>query len=397
MFCPNCGAQLPNTATMCYSCRFQFINPYNNLKNNQTTNPRTNPDPRINQPVQFDIPQYQNRKAMNAGFVNNNNRHNNQSQNGKQLKVEGIIGIVFLCVVGLYILSCIISGLNKHNSEETLANKTNSTTEIEMIVESEENSTEELVTEAREEINQYTETIPLDVVYEDDNLLIKTTSYNHDSTGIDIGLYIENKTDRNITYDNTYTGVNNYTFIAVVYGDITAGNKTNEKLHISADDLSLLGNQSIKRFNLKFSVWDSDDWSDLITDVITIKTSEYDDKDEAISGVSLYTDDNIEVLYNSKSGNKYSFILINNSEEMASFSVEGITVNGFTNSDIFIMGEFVYGKSAAIFDIELSKDFLQLNSIEKIENIEFSVEYYPSQDYQRRMSTGVIKIDSFNE
>lgn len=74
MYCPNCGKELPNTAVMCCNCRVKFNNIYNVNANNTNSNPRPGNyvDPRMNQPVQFGMPQQRSNKMMNQGFINRN-------------------------------------------------------------------------------------------------------------------------------------------------------------------------------------------------------------------------------------------------------------------------------------------------------------------------------------
>lgn len=383
MFCYRCGTQLPDGAKMCHNCRTVFDPNFHPQQ--QTNNLRYTPDPRSNQPNQFGMPQNRNNRAMNQGFARpqNNFTRPQPAQSQPSSNVGNIILwiVVILVVVGAYKFIRAVISQNERAYETEITETATPATE--------ENITDEVV--------KYPETIPLETIYEDDNILINTTSYNHDEAGVDIGLYIENKSSRNLTYDNTYTGINNRTLIAVAYGDVTAGNKTNVKLHIPNKDLSFLNGEGIKRFDLRFSIWDSDDWSyDCNTDVITIKTSEYDDIFSPISGKELYADDCIRVLYDSKDYNSYRFVFENNSDERLTYTLSGITINGFTNSDIYIIGEFVFPHSSSVFEIELSDEFLNLNGIDVVNDVEFSVEYYLSQDYQRSKNTGLIKLDSFN-
>ena len=413
MICPNCGANLPNTAVLCYSCRTKFdhsthtyyppevgeyfpTNPNMNTDANiHTAELRGNPDPRVNQPAQFNIPQQQNRKVMNQGLAKTQGKKvaPSPAQNTPSASeiASAVVGKIFLWIFLIFVVFPIaikvVSAIAYSRAAEA---------DVRDAYREESQTYNQTTTEEQttEDIIKYEETIAFETVFENDEFLIKTTKYKHDSTGIDIGLYIENKSAKNITYAISDIAINEQMFTTWVNGDITSGNKANDYIRISANDLESLIGEKIRCFTIRVAAWDSDDFSDHIIDPFEIKTSFYSEKKEYSKGESVYSDDCIDVLFDGCSGNTYKFILLNKSEDFLMWGLDGITINGFSNSDLnYSISGTVLGGKEQRFELDISSEFKTNNDSVDINLIEFNISGHFGLKYFNDYDTSVISVD----
>ena len=406
MICPNCNIMNYDELTNCANCGYPLnanmrpVQPQYN-QHYQQFHYQQNPQYNQPQPPPYD-PRY---NFPNNPISHNANNFQYNINNSHSILYPIIyigIGILFIMFIG-----CFISAF-RTSTQKSTATKSNTTQSSQTYNVQSEDSTSNIDDSVSNVISpdlqensastkefSYDETIPLDTIYEDSNILIKTTSYDHNSSGIVIGLYIENKTDRNISYVDSYIGINNQTFDGWITGNITAGNKTNTKLEISNDTLSKLVNPNIKCIKLLFFVYDDDDYrNDTKTDTITIKTSLFDEIDDYLPGKHYYTDDAIVVDLNSISGNNYSFSLINLIDDYVSFGISGVTVNGYTTPELeYLTTGLALCNTEYSFNINLTDEFLELNNINEVETIEFNVSYHPLDDYDRLGNSGVITFN----
>lgn len=129
MYCPNCGAQLPNTAIMCYSCRFKFNNINNHQNNNQTSNSTNNQQIQKNkytpqQALQSQQPRQYFYYNQNLSEPNNNVDNNRKNSNVKMILALIVCFVLFLGILGILAnVSSNNSGGTSYSSSHSSSNK----------------------------------------------------------------------------------------------------------------------------------------------------------------------------------------------------------------------------------------------------------------------------------
>lgn len=223
MYCPNCGNQLPNTATMCCNCRMTFNNIYNmNQNTNQNIQPGINVDPRMNQPAQFDMPQRMSNRMLNKGFISQPRRQVNaqprqqvRQTTPKNNSSSSAIAIIIILAL-LYGGYSGLKGSNKDNNNESSPSATNMNYEVETNVSDNVDRSSDKVsnnsdnqTEAAISSNKATES--------SDDFGVNLSEYNY-ITCNDLAVYSPNLVDQK------------------VYFVTTVGEVDDEKIQVALDD-----------------------------------------------------------------------------------------------------------------------------------------------------------------
>ena len=382
--CPNCKSMLPSGSIACNYCGFSLNTFSANHYTQQLNRQNMNSDPRMNMPPQPQGQMYNNTQRYNVPNSNQPTSSNKRSDNSGCL-----VGIILLIFLGVWVRNIIHNSNGNDASSETRSPDTSNSVTIEF--QDEQAASEE---KATEKAIEYNETIPLDVIYEDDNFIIKTTQYSHDSLGVNIGLYIENKTSTPITYAISDIAINNQMLSSWLHGDITAGNKANDTLSISSSELSKLIETDIRSYTLRFAVWNSDDFSDYVVEPIEIQTSLYKDVEKYTEGKTVFSDENLDISYIGNDSSTYKFVIRNKSNDFIMWGIEGITINGFSNSDLnYLISGTTFSKKEGYFEMDISSEFKNNNDIQEIETIEFNLTGHFGMKYYNDYDTGVISVD----
>lgn len=112
------------------------------------------------------------------------------------------------------------------------------------------------------------------VAYEDESYKIVIQKLDSDDSfwGSDIYVYIENNGEEDITVQARDVSINGFMIDPAFSTDITAGKKAFDTISFFQTDLEENGITDITELEIKFHIFDQDDWGDICdTDAITVK------------------------------------------------------------------------------------------------------------------------------
>lgn len=237
------------------------------------------------------------------------------------------------------------------------------------------------------------------VVFDEKDVKIYVKSIEEQSKEYLVNFQIENNSSLNLGFNARSYSVNKIMTNNNIYDmgyDVAAGKKTVAQLKINKSVLEELNIKEVKNIDILIWAYDNDKhYKEFETNQIFIETNLDDGNYYIPAGASVYDKDGIKIDYINNYDGKYSFCINNNTGNYFDFDVENITINDYTSSDLDfdLIGVIVLNGCSSIFSIEPSEDFMKLNSIDKIERIEFNLEVRPLESYYSDFSTDVIKIE----
>jgi hypothetical protein len=135
------------------------------------------------------------------------------------------------------------------------------------------NSSENVVIEIEDPEDSVAEDVDL---FENNGIKISYTGYDPGDGWFEpeIGLLIENNTDKNYTITVDNLSVDGYMNDGTFYAEVAAGKKINDEIGLDLDDLKKAGlsADSLQKIEFYFSISNNDDYSDdFKTEMITIE------------------------------------------------------------------------------------------------------------------------------
>lgn len=369
MNCPYCNNILPDGSLACPACGASFVQQQPQIQYQQPRQPYQQPYPQ--QHGQYNMPQQQ-----------------IYYQKPQKKNEIGIVTKVLLISIGAFFLIPFLFRCGRSNDrDDDSVTITTTTTQAPITDTSTQNDADT--------VQEYSETIPFEEIYNDKGIVIKTTSYEHTPSKVTIGFYIENNSEMNIdltahSYSVNDVTINNNTFD--MYTSVTKGNKANSKLEISTSDIDS-PDSIIKNIEILFWIYDEDKgFKDFETDIIEIKTSMYGESITQIVGEDVFENEELTVSYINRDENSFNFIITNNSSSYFDFDLDGLTINGytFTGYDFDNIDICVFSNNQASLTITPEKEFLNDNQITDIEKIEFNIKYRIEGTYTNEKKTDVI-------
>ncbi|MBQ8278626.1 MAG: hypothetical protein IJZ23_02175 [Roseburia sp.] len=310
----------------------------------------------------------------------------------KPLKIAGIL--FALMIVLVFIGS---SAYAETDSGKQALSENNKSEETEKEIENDVDVEEDVRIETTEEI--LVASIEESLIYEGNNVCIYVKGIERTDSGYDLSFYIENGSELNLGFNAHSYAINKINTGNNIYDmdcDVAAGKKANTKLSLSDYDLMNIGVSDIKSIDILFWAYDNDKYfKEFDTGQITINTNLYNDEFEKLEGTTIYDSNGVKVDYINKSKNKYTYCITNSSGYYMDFDVENITINDFTSSDIDydLIGVSVLNDCQALFVLEISNEFMTLNSISEIEKIEFSLKVCPLESHLDSWKTETIILE----
>ena len=238
-------------------------------------------------------------------------------------------------------------------------------------------------------------------IYNENDVVISLKECNIDSGNMLVYFLIENNSSLNLGFNAHAYSINNIMTGNNIYDmdcDVAAGKKANAELKIKKGFLDKYNISTIKSLDILFWAYDNDKhFKEFDTGQITIKTNNYDETFNPISGKNIYDNNNIRVDYISNNGNEYTYCITNNTGDYFDFDVENITINDYSSSDsdYDLMSISCLNSCQAVFIIKANNDFMKLNDITNIQKVEFSLNIRPLGDYFSDWSTDMIVSDDF--
>lgn len=219
------------------------------------------------------------------------------------------------------------------------------------------------------------------VILDQDGLKITVTGleymeYNEYSVSTLSVLY-ENSSEEDMYIQTKGIVVNGYMVASHEDASVLAGKKAKAEYRINSDDLELMGLQAdaIGEIELKVSIMDAEGNTKWSSDLLSVKTSEYDEMEvkTVTGGTEIYNVNGIKIYYLEMSDLSiempYAKLLIENtSDKDVTLFISGVTINGSKDVNSYNT-PCAYAGKMAIGKIEFFKSNLEENEIESIEEI----------------------------
>lgn len=235
------------------------------------------------------------------------------------------------------------------------------------------------------------------VIYNQNNTVIKVKNLEETSTEIKINIYIENNSNLNLGFNAHAYGINGIMAGNNIYDmdcDVAAGKMANTSITIQKSFLDKVGIKNFKFMDIIFWAYDNDkNYKEFETNVCHVSTSADDAKSNVLTGNNIYNTDGISVDYLSSKDNQYTFVLTNTTGSYIDFDIDNLTINDYTDSDIDydLYNEEVLNNNQYIFTIKVSNDFLKNNVINNISKLEFEIKYRLNGSYENEKNTNMIE------
>ena len=259
---------------------------------------------------------------------------------------------------------------------------------------SQDNASSEIVEENDEPLE-----VEEQVLYEGHDVKIVLKSVEESALTTDFKIYIENDSDLNLGFNAHAYGVNGIMTGNNIYDmdtDVAAGKMANTVLSIDNSILSEYGSDHVEYVDVLFWAYDNDKmYKEFETDVVRFTSNYYDGEAEKITGTTIYDENGICVDFLTSDENGATYVLTNNRDEYVEFDVENITINDYTDSDWFLdlIGNTALSDYQYVFTIEPENEFLEMNEIDSISKIEFSLNIRSLGDYTKESTTALLKTD----
>lgn len=212
-----------------------------------------------------------------------------------------------------------------------------------------------------------------------------------------ISLYIENNSSLNLGIMTYAFAINGYMVGGNSYGfnsfDVASGRKTNAIEQIETEMLDKYDISSFGTLDILFWAYDNDkSFKSFDTGQIHAELTEGAQNLLDVSGETLYDNAGIKVDYIESHGNTYTYCLTNTSGNYLDFTVENLTVNDYTSSDVDydLFNVVVLNNCQLLFDVTPEDEFLSANGIKDVYSVEFTLDINPMSDYSGEWVTDMI-------
>lgn len=233
------------------------------------------------------------------------------------------------------------------------------------------------------------------VLLDQDGIVITLKSLEQGGMfGPSLKVLVENNSETSITVQTRQSSINGVMADAMFSCEVGPGKKANDSITFMDSDLEEAGISTIKDIELKFNVFETDNWDGRFeSDVITITTTAdpsyvqtYDD-----SGIVVMDDQGFKIIMKRVSsedsfwGADVYVYIENNSETDATFQARDVSINGFMIDPIF-SSEVLAGKKAydtlTFFESDLTE-----NGIEFIDDMEVSFHIFNASGWDTILDT----------
>lgn len=235
-------------------------------------------------------------------------------------------------------------------------------------------------------------------IYNQDGVKVTVTGLDSGWMGTEIGLLIENDSEKNITVQARNVSVNDYMVDSMMSSDVASGKKANDTLTLLTSDFDSMGIDTIAEIEFSFHIFSEEDWSDFTdSDLITLTTQGNEDYQQEFddSGELLYENHEIKIVSRGISddsimGKELMLYVENNSDTDVTVQAGDTSVNGFMIDPIMSI-EVPAGKHA-LDGMTFLQSYLDDNKIETIETIETAFHIFETDTYSTIEDTDAIGL-----
>ena len=246
-------------------------------------------------------------------------------------------------------------------------------------------------------------TIEPAVIYDEQGITVRVEGLNEDNAEFSVGLVFENDTDANY---NFYIYSNALAINGLMTDDVwsvqpvvPAGKKARSMLTISKDWLAANEMYDVEYIDMILSGYTDDAGaSDVKTGVIRVTTSAYtEDKDwSTFSEEPAYKDD--VIIVHGFQGDKLTtpcpVYVMNTSDEYISVTMDNASVNEWGyDTDIQVFDDYILPGCMRNCQVKVKEDFMELNEIDEITSLGFTLKVEPVDDYKRIYTTSAICLE----
>ncbi len=307
----------------------------------------------------------------------------------------------FILIMALILVMGILSGCGDTTDSADSANS-------DAVADSDEDALAEENTDDSDEAGSSGSDITfesLEVVNNDECAITITGIDPDDLWGYSLEVTLENK-----SADKTYMFAVDYGCINGVYCDpyyaeeVAAGKKSNSTISFTLSDLEEQGIDDVTDIELKFSVYDSDDWEadDVAEETVHVypygeENAVAYEREEQSSDVVLIDNDNVKVtLIGYEEETEYSEYLVNvylenKTDTTVMFSVDEASINGYMEDPFWAMS--VPAGKTAFASIEWFWSTLEEDGITSVEEIEMLFKAYDDETYSNNYAEETVTLN----
>lgn len=238
-------------------------------------------------------------------------------------------------------------------------------------------------------------------LYNKDGIVVTAKTMQTGFFGPEISVTVENNSAQNIMVSTRSLSVNDFMLSASgLYSDVAAGKKGNAALRLMPSELQASGISTIGEISFFLNISNADTFTTIDTsDLITIQTSAWGSFTQEMdnSGDVVYNGNDLQVIC--KGLKKDSiwdgtvvFYLQNDSAKRVSVYAEKVSVNGYM-VDVGMYSDLRPGTRMVDGMYLLNT---QLESIDDIHDIEFTLRMFDSDTFQNIAASDVIRLE-FNK
>ncbi|MCI6700657.1 MAG: hypothetical protein MR454_04600 [Solobacterium sp.] len=243
-------------------------------------------------------------------------------------------------------------------------------------------------------------TVEETAVFEENSIKITVTGLDTDGwMGPELKLLIENDSASNITVQTRLSSVNGFMVDSSISEDVDVAKKANTGILFSDSDLKNAGIETISNIQFSFHIFDTDSWDTIMdSELITVNTSAADyvqNVDD--TGDILVDSDGIKIVArgldteDSIFGPSLILYIENNTGRNLTVQARDESVNGFMIDSI--MSTDISSGNKALTELTFMSSDLEENSIEEINEIEFSFHIYDYDTYDNYYDTEMLKVE----
>ena len=356
-FCGKCGNKIKSNSKYCEKCGNKVVLDNKTIKKSRSKTKENSDD---------------DEKVVDSRFVNSN------SDNIKKGKKLSSIKVILILLLVLF-LSCFVSILllivmvKNNQINFSYINENNA----------ESDKKDDVIPDQDVETSFAEQTI-----YEDNGIIIKLVDSEKVLSGTKLKFYIENNSSLNLNFNAHSYGVNGIMTRNNIFDmecEVASGKKANTSLIIKDSILKKYKIDYIKYVDILFWAYDNDkSFKEFETNVIRIKSNKNDDSNSWItSGTEIYNKDGIKIDYLSMENDTIKYVLTNNTGNNLNITFNGISINDYTKTEIItdLYNQQVLKDNQIMFEIKVDNKFKENNSIDKINKVDFYLEYTINDDY----------------
>lgn len=238
------------------------------------------------------------------------------------------------------------------------------------------------------------------VLWEVNDVTLTATEIEEDSIwGTGIKILAENNSDKDVAFYCDAVIVNDYMISDLTSINVTAGNKSNETIHLSSSELEAAGIDKIGKIEIYMHMSDPETLDRIETsECITIKTSLYDeiDTEADTNGTVLLDQDGVKIIgkyvdENSFWGAAALLYIENNTDKNIIVQTDDVAVNGFMITSL--CSQDVYAGKKAFATVDFLGSSLEENDITSVDTVEMTFKVL-DEDFNHIIETDKISFNA---